>query len=149
MKKLFFLAVLPLCFLFSCEEENTETVMIDSSQPSGTFTVQRSGAFVEQNGTGTMGTAELGIDADGEQFIRFGQNFQTNLGTGTVTIFLSTSEEFMADPGNGNPNLRLIGNVSMNGETFYRIIPSAEGRYTHIILWCASASIPFGYAPLQ
>lgn len=149
MKKIILLAALPLFFLFSCEDDDTETITVDSSLPSGTFTSQRSGNFVEQNGTGTSGLAELGSDTEGEQFIRFGENFMTNLGTGTVTIFLSTSENFVANPGSGNPDLRLIGSVSMNGETFYKIEPSADSRFTHVILWCASANIPFGYAPLQ
>lgn len=149
MKKIILFATLPLVFLFGCEDDSTETVTVDSSQPTGEFMSQRGGTFVEQNGTGTMGMAELGTDEDGEQFLYFGPDFQTNLGTGTVTIFLSTSEEFMADPMQGNPDLRLVGNVSMNGESFYKIAPSAESKFTHVILWCASASIPFGYAPLQ
>ena len=147
MKK-FILFILPLFFL-ACEEDSPEVMTIDSSMPVGELSVMRSGTFVEQNGTGTMGMASLGTDDNGEQFLRFDPAFQTNLGTGTVTIFLSTSDMFVADPANGNPDLRLVGNVSMNGESFYRITPNAESRFTHVILWCASANIPFGYAPLQ
>jgi len=147
MKKII-LFMLPL-FFFACEEDSQDVVMIDTSMPTGELSVMRSGSFVEQNGTGTTGMAALGTDDNGEQFLRFDPGFQTNLGTGTVTIFLSTSDMFVADPANGNPDLRLVGNVAMNGESFYQIAPNVESRFTHVILWCASASIPFGYAPLQ
>ncbi|WKN30828.1 DM13 domain-containing protein [Porifericola rhodea] len=148
MKKIILFAVLPLFFMFACDEDD-EVTTVDSSRPQGTFSVSRSGDFVEQNGTGTQGMAAVGTDEDGNSFIRFNDSFQTNLATGTVAIFLSTSDTFMADPANGNPNLKLVGNVSMNGESYYPLSETVDSKYTHIILWCASANIPFGYAPLQ
>lgn len=55
----------------------------------------------------------------------------------------------MADPGNGNPDLLLIGPVKKAGENYFKIEPAAASKFTYVILWCGSASIPFGYAELN
>lgn len=132
----------------SCSDD-AQTITIDTSKPDGTFSASESGMFVEQNSTGSAGTVELGLDSKGTQFLRFGSDFTTNLGTGTVTVYLSTSMDYVADPGSGNPDLRLVGIVATNGETFYKLDPAAASKFTHVILWCGSANIPFGYAELQ
>ena len=93
--------------------------------------------------------ASLGTDETGTQFLKFGSDFTTTFATGTVTVYLSTSQVFVPDPGNGNPNLRLLGAVSAAGENFFKLSPAAASKFTHVILWCGSASVPFGYAPLQ
>ncbi|MEM6345411.1 MAG: DM13 domain-containing protein [Bacteroidota bacterium] len=131
----------------ACQEP--EPVIIDSSLPQGTFTAQLTGSFVEQNGTGSTGTAEIGSDTENGQFLRFGDDFVTNLATGTVTVYLSTSQDFVADPMNGNPELQLVGAVNSNGETFFKFDAAPAAKFTHVILWCGSANIPFGYAALQ
>ena len=136
-------------FISSCNKNDENIQTIDSSQPVGAFTASRSGTFVAQNGTPSAGTASLGTDEDGTNFLRFGSDFVTELGTGTVTIYLSTSDTFMADPGNGNPDLRLVGIVDSNGESFYKFNSSVDAKFSHVILWCGSANIPFGYAELK
>jgi hypothetical protein len=145
-----FLALSMVAFT-ACQEDAPDPVeiVIDSSQPQGTFTAQRSGTFVEQNGTGSAGAAQIGTDSTGTQFLRFGDDFMTNLGTGTVTIYLSTSDTFTADPGSGNPDLRLVGPVADNGEAYFKLMPTAEARFSHVILWCGTANIPFGNAALN
>jgi Electron transfer DM13 len=124
-------------------------IIIDSSQPQGTFTVAKNGTFVEQNATGSKGAAQLGTDSNGTQFLKFGSEFSTNFGTGTVTVYLSTSMTFTPDPGNGNPALRLVGPVSKAGENYFKLDPKADAKFTHVILWCGSANVPFGYAALN
>ena len=136
-------------FISSCNKNDENIQTIDSSQPVGAFTASRSGTFVAQNGTPSAGTASLGTDEDGTNFLRFGSDFVTELGTGTVTIYLSTSDTFTADPGNGNPDLRLVGIVDSNGESFYKLNGSVDAKFSHVILWCGSANIPFGYAELK
>lgn len=147
MKKIILFSLLS-CWLLACQQDS-ETMTIDTRLPTGNFNSQRMGLFTEQNGTGTQGTASLGTDEDGRYFLSFSEDFQTNLATGTVTIFLSTSEMFQADPANGNPDLLLVGNVTSNGAGFYALDGPVPEQFTHVILWCASANIPFGYAPLQ
>ncbi|MCB0546913.1 MAG: DM13 domain-containing protein [Phaeodactylibacter sp.] len=136
-------------FLASCNKEDEKIQIIDSSQPVGELTVLRSGTFVAQNGTPSAGAAALGTDEDGAYFLRFGSDFITELGTGTVTVYLSTSDTFMADPGNGNPDLRLAGIVDNNGESFFKLNGAIDAKFNYVILWCGSANIPFGYAQLQ
>ncbi|MCB0637021.1 MAG: DM13 domain-containing protein [Lewinella sp.] len=148
MKNLFVLALLATGLLFTaCDDETT--MIIDSSMPTGQLTVERSGTFTAQNGTPTQGTAELGMDEDGVEFLHLDDDFMTELGTGTATVYFSTSDTYMADPGNGNPDLMLVGVVHGNGENFYRMDNGVDSRFTHVIIWCDSAGIPFGYANLQ
>jgi len=136
-----------LAMLSSCEKE--VEVIVDSSKPQGTFSATKNGTFVDQNSKGSKGAASLGTDEQGTQFLKFGSDFSTTFATGTVTVYLSTSQTFVPDAGNGNPNLRLVGVVSVGGENYFKLSPSAAAKFTHVILWCGSVSVPFGYAPLQ
>ena len=149
LKVLFFalLSVTSVTFFTACTKD--KEVIIDSSLPQGAFTASKSGTFVEQNATGSKGAAQLGTDADGTQFLKFGSDFSTNFGTGTVSVYLSTSATFTASPGTGNPDLRLVGPVFKAGENYFRLSPVADAKFTHVILWCTTASVPFGYAKLQ
>lgn len=164
MKNRKFTLVLVACamttFLVSCSNDDdteiqtvtvteTETIDVDSSLPVGELTVVSSGNLVAESGTPTMGLIELGTDSNSANFVRFADDFTTELGTGTVGIFLSTSEIFTPDPANGNPDLMLIGNVSNNGEMFIKLSDVPDAKYTHIILWCATANIPFGNVGLN
>jgi hypothetical protein len=139
--------VISILSLAACGDD--DVVTIDSAKPDGTFTVAKDGTFVEQNATGSTGTTSLGTDSKGTEFLMFGSNFNTNLATGTVTVYLSTSMTYTADPGNGNPDLLLVGIVNQAGENYFKIDPAAPAKFTHVILWCGSANIPFGYAALN
>ncbi len=149
MRKIILLFYVAFLGLVSCSEDN-DPVTIDPTKPTGALNILRSGSFVAQNGTGSTGIAALGTDSKGKEFLQFNQTFNTALGTGTVTVFLSTSSTFVADPANGNPNLLALGPVRTAGENFFAI-PSGQSlsKYTHVILWCGSVGIPFGNAPLQ
>lgn len=139
------LFVLSIC-LTSCSDE--ETITIDTSMPNGTFSVVRSGSLIADNDTPTKGTVELGTDTDGVNFLHFANDFTTELGTGTVSVYFSTSATFTADPANGNPDLILVGSIQKNGEQFIKLSSSISNSFTHVILWCNTASIPFGVAEL-
>lgn len=142
-----FLLLACALMITSCSKE--ETVTIDSSQPNGTFTVARTGTLTAQSDTPTEGTVELGTDSDGTNFLRFGSDFKTELATGTVSLYFSTSDTFTASPGTGNPDLRLVGAVQQNGERFLKLDSAVSANFTHIILWCNTAGVPFGNARLQ
>ncbi|MBL6447506.1 DM13 domain-containing protein [Fulvivirga sp. 29W222] len=148
LKKLGIL-IIPITLCIACSNDDTEEILIDTSMPQGSFTTAKNGIFVEQNDTGSTGTAQLGTDENGIQFLHFAADFSTNLATGTVTVYLSTSSEYKADPSSGNPDLRLIGPVSSTGENYFMLDPAAASKFTHVILWCGSANIPFGYAELN
>jgi hypothetical protein len=132
----------------SCSKDN-ETITIDLSIPNGNLNVDRSGSLIAENGTPTKGKIELGQDTDNTSFLRFASDFTTELATGTVSVYFSTSATFTADPANGNPDLRLVGAVSGNGEQFFKLNESIPAKFTHVILWCNTASIPFGNAELK
>lgn len=152
MKNLLFIALLLCSFSLtttSCSDEDPITTVIDSARPVGDLTVSRTGSIVEQNNTGSQGLVELGQDDESNTFLRFGDDFQTALATGTVTVYLSTSEEYVPDPANGNPDLLLVGLAQSNGEQFYKIDRTVDAKFTHMLLWCASANVPFGYAELS
>jgi hypothetical protein len=144
-----------VCFLFAasitifsaCTKE--ETITIDSALPQGTVTSGLSGSFIEQNMTGSKGKATLVTDSKGVQFLTFDSGFSTVFATGTVSVYLSTTQEFKADPGNGNPELKLVGVATTPGEHFYKLDPKADAKFDHVILWCGTAGIPFGYAELK
>lgn len=149
MKKIMILFYLTFLGLVACTED-PEPVVIDPTKPQGNFNVLRMGNFTDQNGAGSTGSASLGTDEEGSEFLQFGNSFNTALATGTVTVFLSTSDTFMADPGNGNPDLLDLG-VVRNSGTNYFLIPSGTStdKFSHVILWCGSVGIPFGNAPLN
>jgi hypothetical protein len=148
MKKLIYLFAIVAFGITSCSDD-TETITIDSSKPNGTFTTAKSGTFVAQSDTPTAGMAQLGTDSDGVQFLRFSESFTTQFATGTVSVYLSTSAVFVASPGTGNPDLKLVGPTLKAGETFFKLDPAAPSKFTHVILWCGTASVPFGYAALN
>lgn len=149
MKKVFVLLYIAFLGLVSCADDK-DPVTIDPTKPTGALNVVRSGSFMDQNGAGSMGTASLGLDSEGKEFLQFSSNFNTALATGTVTVYLSTSATFMADPANGNPDLLVLGPVRMAGENFFAIPTGVStAKYTHVLLWCGSVGIPFGNAPLQ
>jgi hypothetical protein len=136
--------------IFAACSEDTEPVIIDSALPEGTLSVLRMGTFIDQNGAGSAGSASIGTDTKGTTFLSFNNAFRTALGTGTVTVYLSTSDTFTPDPANGNPNLLLVGPVRNAGENFFKIPTGTDlAKYTHVILWCGSVGIPFGNARLQ
>jgi len=147
-----------LLFIFtSCDEDDSDdtptTVTVDSSMPNGTFTSSRSGAFIEEAGPGSAaGMAELGTDSQGTQFLRFSNDFTSNFNTGTITVYLSETNENLNDvfdPGNGNPGLRIVAPVTSGGEKFFKLDPAAGAQFDYVILWCGSAGVPFGNAPLN
>ncbi len=149
MKKLPLLLYIVFFGLVSCSDD-AEQIIVDPNVPQGALNVQRSGNFVDQNNAGSTGQAALGTDSQGTEFLQFDSSFNTALATGTVTVFLSTSDTFMADPMNGNPNLLPLGPVRNSGENFFRIpAGSSTAQFTHVILWCGSVGVPFGNANLQ
>jgi hypothetical protein len=148
MKKFIYLFSIVAFGITSCTKDAV-TVTVDSSKPDGTFTPMKTGTFTAQNSTPTVGMAQLGKDAKGIQFLKFGTDFKTEFATGTVSVYLSTTMTFTASPGTGNPDLKLVGPVSKAGENYFKLDPAADAKFTYVILWCGTANIPFGNAKLN
>tara|TARA_R110000868_G_scaffold16710_1_gene74315 strand:- start:3513 stop:3974 length:462 start_codon:yes stop_codon:yes gene_type:complete len=132
----------------SSDSENT-TVEVDTALPVGAFKVTKTGNLTAQNGTPTKGKIEIGVDSQNTTFVHLGSDFTTELGTGTTSVYLSTSNTFTASPGTGNPDLKLIGIVTKNGEVYYKVTGTIDNKFSHLIIWCGSANIPFGNGQLQ
>ena len=148
MKKGFFFSImLALGALVSCTK--TETVTVDTAVPNGTFAAKLSGALTAQNGTPTKGTASIGTDGQSANWVKLGSDFTTELGTGTATLYLSTSATYKASPGTGNPDLKLVGVVAKNGEQYFKLSAAPDAKFSYVIVWCGSASVPFGNAMLK
>ena len=146
---------LPLLILFasftftSCDDDEAVMVTtIDSSMPNN-FSADRTGTLTAENGTPTMGAVQLGTDDDNRTFLLLGSDFTTEQATGTVTVYLSTSEVFTPSPMTGNPDLILVGALNTNGAQTFEVDQAVAANFTHVILWCATANIPFGNALLQ
>lgn len=139
-----------IAFLFASCKKDTETVTVtvDPTAPVGAFSATKNGNLTAQNGTPTTGSIQLGTDTQGSTFLRLGPTFKTELGTGTATVYLSTSATYMANPGAGNPTLKLLGTVAANGERYYKISGTIPSNFTYVIIWCGSANIPFGNGQL-
>lgn len=142
-----FFALLITVGIISCSKD-TE-VLVDTAVPQGSFSATRSGNITEQNATGSKGVVQIGKDSKGVDFLKFGSDFTTVLATGTVSVYMSTSSTFKADPGKGNPDIKLVGFVKSNGEMYIKLASSVESKFTHLILWCGSANVPFGNAELK
>jgi hypothetical protein len=147
--KLASLFLLVSFFIIGCDDDSDpSTITINTAVPTGTFTASKTGTFVDQNTKGTKGDASLGTDVDGENFLKFDSDFATTLATGTVTVYLSTSNTLTLDASD-NSNNKLVGIVQANGETFYKLASAPDSKFTHVILWCGSARVPFGNAELK
>lgn len=153
MKKSFLLTaaiVSSLAFVStSCEEDDVDpvTVTIDSSQPQGTITVSKSGTFIAQNDAPTQGMAELVQDESGAYFVSLSDDFTTQLATGTVSLFLAQQAAFKTGMPDGTQ--RAVGAINSNGaQSFKVVMPEGVGAFTHVVLWCSTAGVQFGYAPL-
>jgi hypothetical protein len=151
MKKIIYACLFACCTLgfISCGDDDTLVETIDTALPQGAFTSQKAGTFIAQNGTNSKGMVALGSDIKSNTFLKLGSDFTTVLATGTVTVYMSTSDMFKADPMKGNPDLKLVGIIAKNGEQFLKLPNAADSKFNHVILWCGSANIPFGYAKLQ
>lgn len=148
MKKGFLFSMLFAAVAFaSCTK--TEEVTVDTAVPVGAFTAKSSGALTAQNGTPTKGTASVGTDTKGTYFMKLGSDFTTELGTGTATLYLSTSATFKSSPGTGNPDLKLVGVIAKNGEQNFKLAAAPEAKFTYVIVWCGTAAVPFGNAQLK
>ncbi|MEQ9168312.1 MAG: DM13 domain-containing protein [Fulvivirga sp.] len=147
--------LLSAAFVMGCSDDD-DPVVIDPTQPSGTFRASASGSFVDQSMAGTTGSVSIGTDSDGVQFLQYSSDFSTNLNTGTVSVYLTSSmvndaDEFaaLASPGTGNPDLKLVGPLSGTGMSFQKLNSAATANQKFVLLWCGSVGVPFGSAELN
>lgn len=144
MKNLMLIALSVLCLTFtSCNKDDDITEEIDTSMPNGSTSTLKSGSLVDQNTKGTMGTASIIKDEDDTYFVKFSSDFETTLATGTVSLFLTQSATFKTTV---DDTQEVIGFINSNGEQFFKLSAAPSDDFDHVILWCSTAAVPFGYA---
>lgn len=149
MKISFILLISALIFV-SCAK-NEDEMAPPVNPPGGNtvtepFTVLKSGNFKGQNGYPASGTAELGKDSAGTFFTRLKSDFSTTFATGSVTLYLSKSQNLsLNQPG----SFIQLGVINTNGVHDFKLLTEPTSDFNFVIVWCAPASIQFGYAILN
>ncbi|AMQ57450.1 DM13 domain-containing protein [Algoriphagus sanaruensis] len=144
--KLASLALL-LSFLVSCiSEDGNPNAPDDKTMVMGQLDLIKSGTLTAQSSTNTRGTVSIVKDNAGKYFLRLSENFTTKFSTGTVTVYLATSQTLNL---NSSSTFQLVSIVGKPGEQFFALPGLPDSKFTHAIIWCGAAAIPFGFAPLN
>lgn len=132
--------------LLACENISEEFSMDDIAQVTGQLEVIKSGSLTSQSGAGTRGSVQLVKDQAGKYYITLSENFMTKFSTETVTVYLSTSSSLRL---NESGSFQLLGLANKPGAHFFELPGNVDPKYTHGIIWCGAAAIPFGNALLE
>jgi hypothetical protein len=133
--------------LVSCGDKDGDPMAPDDNvMVVGQIDVLKSGTLSAQSSTNTQGMVSLVKDASGKYFVQLSDTFTTKFSTGTVTVYLATSQTL-------NPNsastYQLVSIVGKPGEQFFALPRLPDAKLTHAIIWCGAAAIPFGFAKLD
>ncbi len=125
-------------------EETDKMKPVDEVEVTGPVTVLKTGTLTAQSSTNTKGMVQVVTNSEGRYFVRLTSEFTTKFSTGTVTVYLSTSERLqLATSG----SFQLVSIVGKAGEHFFPLSGAPDTKFTHGIIWCGAAAIPFGFAP--
>ncbi|MFC3881845.1 hypothetical protein ACFOSV_16740 [Algoriphagus namhaensis] len=151
MKKIlnpFFLAMLVFAVLSACSDSDDmkpKDKLPDAEAPTN-FEVQKGGTLTAQSSTNTRGMFQIVKDDTGAYFVRLTSDFTTKFSTGTVTVYLSDSDRLdLSQSG----SFQLVSVVGKAGEHFFPLAAAPDSKFTHGIIWCGAAAIPFGFTLLQ
>jgi hypothetical protein len=149
MKNYLKLASLALAFslLVSCASKDGKLdAPDDNTMVMGQVDLLKSGTLTAQSSTNTVGTVSIVKDNTGKYFVRLSENFTTKFSTGTVTVYLATSQTLNL---NSPSTFQLVSIVGKPGEQFFALPGLPDSKFNHTIIWCGAAAIPFGFAPLN
>lgn len=152
MKNLFNLGLLLFVALILTSCDSGSMADADKMKPadevevSGPITVIKTGTLTAQSSTNTVGMVQLVTNSEGKYFVRLTENFTTKFSTGTVTVYLSTSDRLQLST---SGSFQLVSIVGKAGEHFFPLTGAPDAKFTHGIIWCGAAAIPFGFAPLN
>jgi hypothetical protein len=105
MKRIF-IAILTTLTIVSCSSDS-ESTTVDSALPVGAFYSYKTG-----NCSNPQPKENWNWCRQSKYNLCTPCSLTTELGTGTTSVYLSTSNTFKASPGTGNPDLKLIGIVT-------------------------------------
>ncbi|WP_373496417.1 DM13 domain-containing protein [Aquiflexum sp.] len=143
--KIIFILML-LLMVSSCNENLGGMPDENSVEIMEPFKILKGGTLNRQSGTNTTGMVQIVQSDSGMHFLRLSENFNTKFSTGTVTVYLSTTSSLRL---NEAGSFQLIGRVNTPGEHFYELNGLPDEKFTHGIIWCGAAGIPFGNALLE
>ncbi len=128
-----------------CKGENllpTEpTQPLAPPPPQETATVIATAAFRSANGYRTVGGARLEEDGDGNQAVRFDEDFETDR-SGALDVRLCTRRRC------GDDDLVLGRLQSFRGAQGYEV--SGDGsEYEFVVIWCTAVELAFGTGRLE
>lgn len=148
MKKLMkiYAMLLSIFLITACENSSDELPMDTDVEVAGTLEVLKSGTLSNQSGAGTRGTMRLVKDGTNKHYIELSDNFTTKFSTGTVTVYLSTSSALRL---NESGSFLLLGLANKPGSHFFELVGNPDPKFTHGIIWCGAAAIPFGNAKMD
>ncbi|PZV87206.1 hypothetical protein CLV31_10178 [Algoriphagus aquaeductus] len=129
-----------------CDNMGEEMPMNASTEIEGPLEVLKRGTLSNQSGAGTRGTMELLKGPTNKYYIGLSENFTTKFSTGTVTVYLSTSASLRL---NESGSFMLLGLANRPGVHFFELPGSLDPKFTHGIIWCGAAGIPFGNTLLE
>ncbi|MDG1276085.1 MAG: hypothetical protein P8O16_02310 [Algoriphagus sp.] len=139
-----------MLFLSSCDSGSMKDAdkmkPADQVEVTGPVTVLKTGTLTAQSSTNTKGMVQVVTNAEGKYFVRLTEDFTTKFSTGTVTVYLSTSDRLQLS---ASGSFQLVSIVGKAGEHFFPLSSAPDGKFTHGIIWCGAAAIPFGFAPLN
>lgn len=118
----------------------------DEVEVVGPVSVIKSGTLTPQSSTNTKGMIQIVSNDEGRFFVRLSDDFTTKFSTGTVTVYLSTSENLRLSSAG---SFQLVSIVGKSGEHFFPLPSTPDAKFTHGIIWCGAAAIPFGFAPFE
>ncbi|WP_339868193.1 hypothetical protein [uncultured Algoriphagus sp.] len=117
-----------------------------SVKVTGEVEILKTGTFTSQSGSNTKGMIDLVTDESGSYFIKLGSDFTSSFHTGTVNVYLSSSKDLTLSE---KESFQLVAVVNEPGEHYFKLANFPDSKFSHGILWCGAAAIPFGFAELK
>jgi PBP1b-binding outer membrane lipoprotein LpoB len=144
------LALVVALFIASCDSDTMKDAdkmkPAEEAEVTGPISVIKTGTLTAQSSTNTVGMVQLVTNSENKYFVRLTENFTTKFSTGTVTVYLSTSDKLQLGT---SGSFQLVSTVGKAGEHFFPLTTAPDAKFTHGIIWCGAAAIPFGFAPLN
>lgn len=124
----------------------TAKINFGNSGLSGQTTTLRTGSIVHQDGPATSGDVAIIKDVAGSEFIQLKDNFTSDFGSGTVTVYLAKNSSNINNQPDGDKVK--IGLVNRNGAQVLAV-PSSAAAYKYVVFYCSTVKINFGAAELK
>ena len=146
---LLLLSLAPLGFSACSNDDDPDPQTVSTPDPVGNLASLKTGTIAPQNGTPTTGTLALVRDNQNQEYVQLNMDFMSDFHTGTVTVYLAkAATNIGAQRTAAASNVKAVGFVNKNGKQFLRL-DGSSANFSHVVIYCETAEINFGAAPLQ